>query len=192
MSDKEGRAWDAYLALAETASWIDRELRAPLDVFGIAASEFRLLVRLYRDGPLTLGEVAARLVRSRQGVRQTVDRAEEFGWVRLTAKRLPPMKLRASQLPKARRGRARAGVRVVEASLTVEGRRLIAEVLPKQAGIVRVLMEAVDARELASLTRICQKLREGNLLSRVRFIAGVANLQEAESAAIGETEADGG
>ncbi|MGA9885755.1 MAG: MarR family transcriptional regulator [Candidatus Acidiferrales bacterium] len=143
---------------------MERKLRLPLDALGLTREEFRLLVMLYRDGPVTLSDATERLGRSRQNVYETIRRAEEFGWVSCGEKRLPPTEVRESQLPKNRRGKERFGQRVMVASLTPQGEKLIGNVLPKQETIVKSLMHALDSRELDSVTRICQKLRRADAL----------------------------
>ncbi|MGH9740679.1 MAG: MarR family winged helix-turn-helix transcriptional regulator [Candidatus Acidiferrales bacterium] len=162
--EKKQRAWGAYLEITETAGWMERKLRLPLDVLGLTREEFRLLVMLYRDGPVTLSDATERLGRSRQNVHETIRRAEEFGWVSCGEKRLPAAEARESQLPKSRRGKERFGQRVVVASLTPQGEKLIGNVLPRQETIVKSLMHALDSRELDSVIRICRKLRRADAL----------------------------
>ena len=157
------RAWAAYLELSNTTEWIERKLWAPLDAFGLTREEFRLLVTLYRDGPLSVTDAAEKLARVRQNLHATIHRVEEFGWVRRKVSTLPPANTDEKRLPKWRRGRPRKGRRVSRVSLTPEGRRLIGNVLPKQEHIVKSLMHGLNSTEIDSLVRICRKLRESIL-----------------------------
>ena len=99
--EKTQRAWGAYLDLADTADWIRRELRGPLEVFGLTMEEFRLLAMLYRDGPVTISMAAEKRERNRQNMHLTIRSAEEFGWVRRQI-----VRLRRGKRKKAARRRA--------------------------------------------------------------------------------------
>ncbi|MGH9688057.1 MAG: MarR family winged helix-turn-helix transcriptional regulator [Candidatus Acidiferrales bacterium] len=162
--DKTLRAWGAYLELTETANWMERKLTTALDVFGLTHEEFRLLVTLYRNGPMTRRDATEKLGRIRRAVHETIRHAEEFGWVIVTERQLPPAEMRESRIPKRHRGKPRAGLRVGVVSLTPEGERLIGKVLPKQEAAVKWLMNELDSRELESLSRICRKVRRGDVL----------------------------
>lgn len=175
---KTKRAWAAYLEVTGTAEWIERKLSTPLGVFGISREEFRLMVTLYRDGPMTVSEAMERLGRIRQAVFVTVQRMEDFGWVRRAHSRLPPRELDENRLPRAKRGKPRAGLRVVVISLTPQGERLIGNVLPKQEQIVKVLMHALESRELDSLMRICGKLRKEDNFTKIRFASALIRAGE--------------
>jgi DNA-binding MarR family transcriptional regulator len=158
--DKKRRAWDLYLELTEAANWVEKKLRAPLDAFGLTREEFRLLVMLHRDGPLTLGEAMKRLGRSRQSLSETVKRVEEFGWVSCGEARRAPAELSESRLPKSQRGKPRFGPLVTVVRLTQPGERLIGNVLPKQEAIVKALVQELDSREMDTVVRVCRKLRQ--------------------------------
>jgi MarR family 2-MHQ and catechol resistance regulon transcriptional repressor len=157
------RAWAAYLELSSTAEWIERRLWTTLGVFGLTREEFRLMLMLYRNGPLTVTEAAKKLGRVRQNLHETIARMRDFGWVRHEASRLPPAKVNETRLPKARRGKRRQGRRVSRISLSPEGQRLIANVLPRQEQIVKSLMYAINSTEIETLARICRKLRKSEL-----------------------------
>lgn len=163
-TDKKERAWDVYLELTETASWIERQLRTPLDTFGLRREEFRLLVTLYRGGPLTLTDAMEKLGRSRANLYETVKRAEEFGWVSCKQERSAPAQGRDTRMPKERRSEPRFGHRVMMISLAEPGERLIANVLPKQESIVKALVHELDSREMDTMVRVCRKLRRSEML----------------------------
>ena len=67
-------------------------------------------------------------------------------------------------MPKVRRGKPRRGPKVRVVSLTRDGRKLIATVLPRQAKMVKAMMRALDLREQDTLGRLCRKLREGDIV----------------------------
>jgi DNA-binding MarR family transcriptional regulator len=161
---KVEKAWTAYLEFSQTAAWMEELLWAPLDVFGLTREEFRLMLTLYRHGPLTVTEAAKKLGRVRQNLHETIRRVEEFGWIRREVNRLAPVEMDEKRIPKARRERPRQGVKVSRISLTTQGERLIGNVLPKQQSIVRSLMIELNGRELDTLVKICRKLRRSELL----------------------------
>jgi DNA-binding MarR family transcriptional regulator len=171
-------AWTAYLELTEAAHWIEAQLRTPLDVFGISREEFRLMVTLHRDGRLKLSESEAKLGRSRGSLYVTIQRAVDFGWVRRGSAYLPAAELRASRLPKDRRGKPRLGRQVGTIELTPEAEKLVGKVLPKQEGMLRALMGRLDSREMRTLIRVCKKLRREDALTNVRFAAALIRAGE--------------
>jgi DNA-binding MarR family transcriptional regulator len=170
---KRRLAWAAYLELTDAARWIEAKLRAPLDVFGLSREEFRLMAMLHRDGRLTLSEAEVKLARNRESVYLTIQRAEEFGWVRRGGTHLPAAEGRASRMPKERRDKPRVGRRVGTIELTPEGERLIGRVLPKQEEMLRLLMGELDSREMGTLIRICQKIRREDDFTRIGLAAAL-------------------
>jgi DNA-binding MarR family transcriptional regulator len=174
--EKTQRAWGAYLDLVDTADWIRRELRGPLAAFGLTIEEFRLLVMLYRDGPLTMSMAAERRSRTPQAMHLTIVSAEEFGWVQRQIVALKPT-VKSSRVPRAKRGRWRLGRRMGIVRLTAQGEKLIGNVLPKQAKLVKAWMRALDGREQTTLSQLCGKLREGDV---VKFYSEITHLDEEE------------
>jgi len=175
---KQRLAWAAYLELSDAARWIEAKLRVPLDVFGLSREEFRLMVMLHRDGRLKLSEAEEKLGRSRESMYETVQRAEEFGWVQRGTMNLPAAEVRPSRLPKEQRGKLRVGRRVGTIALSPEGERLIGKVLPKQEEMLRSLMAELDSREMKSLIRICGKLRREEDFTAIRFGAALIRASE--------------
>jgi len=79
--ERTQRAFRAYLDLIDTADWLKREMRVPLESFDMTMQDFRLLEMLYREGALTMPDVARKLGRVRQDVHVIVARLQERGWV---------------------------------------------------------------------------------------------------------------
>ena len=75
-----------------------------------------------------------------------------------------PAHIKESRLPIAKRHEPRVGRRAAVVCWTPLGEKFIGEVLPRHAKAVKALMRAVDGREQETLSRICRKLREGNIL----------------------------
>lgn len=162
--DKTLLAWGAYLNLTEAARWMERKLTTALDVLGLTHEEFRLLVTLYKNGPMTRREATEKLGRMKRALHETARAAEERGWVKVAESYLPPVEMRESRLSKSQRGKPRVGVKLGMIRLTPEGERLIGRVLPRQETAVRRLMDELHSRELETLSRICQKLRGSEAL----------------------------
>ena len=114
-------------------------------------------------------------------VRQSLDVIvrwlEERGWVRRDLATLPPVAMAGQYIPKARRGRPIAGRRVSMVRLTPFGEKFIGVVIPKHAKVVKAFMRAINAREQESLSRMCGKLRRGDV---VRFISEMTHWEVEE------------
>jgi MarR family transcriptional regulator, 2-MHQ and catechol-resistance regulon repressor len=167
------RAFGAYLDLLDTAEMMRNELRGQLDGFGLTVRGFRLLEILYREGPMLMVAAAEKLECSRQNVNFLLERLEARGWVRRV---LRP--LRAGELQERRRARAdrhpyrhyKNGHAVGILMLTAQGTKFIGTVFPKHAKVVKSLMRVLDGREQQTLSRLLQKLREGDIVKFVREI----------------------
>ena len=162
--EKTQRAFRAYLDLLDTAEWMRSYMRGPLESFDLTMGGFRLLEMLYRDGPVSVPVAAERRGCKRQNMDVIVTRLEERGWVRRTVVTHSPAEIKESHLPKVKRGKPREGRRVGMVSLTPLGKKFIGNVLPNHAKVIKALMRALDGREQESLSRLCAKLREGDIL----------------------------
>ena len=92
----------------------------------------------------------------------------ERGWVRREVVKLPPAEIKKSRLPKALRGRKREGRRVGILHLTPLGEKFFGMVFRKHAKLVKAFMRVLKGREQKALTRLCRKLREGDV---VKFVS---------------------
>jgi DNA-binding MarR family transcriptional regulator len=176
---KTQRAFRAYLDLIDTATWLKREMRAPLDFFDLTFEGFRVLEMLYREGALTVPDVGRRTGHKRQNMHIILQRLEEPGWVRRMEVRLPAVEFERSHLPKAKKDE-QEGWLVHVVGLTAGGKKFIGNVLPRHAKVVKALMRALDAREQDSISRVCRKLHEGDALKFLQEIRMVDEYQEAE------------
>jgi MarR family transcriptional regulator, 2-MHQ and catechol-resistance regulon repressor len=168
---KTQRAFRAYVDLIDTGEWLKSELRGPLESFDVTMGEFRLLELLYREGRLPIVELARRRRAQRQNLVVIADRLGERGWLRRRWMRLPPMEFhKGSHMPKARQGEQRVGRRVSMVSLTKSGEKFVGNVLPRHRKLVKSFMRVLDGREQNTLSRLCQKLREGDVLKFIREI----------------------
>ena len=130
-------------------------------------SGLRVLEMLYREGRMAMGDVARARQCNRQNLDVIVARLEERGWVRRTLYRLPPVEIKESLIPRARRGVPRLGRRIAVVSLTPAGEKFVGNILPRHAKVVKAFMRALMGREQKSLSRLCRKLRERDVLKFV-------------------------
>lgn len=162
--EKTQRAFRAYVDLLDTAEWMRSYMRGPLESFDLTMGGFRLLEMLYREGPTSVVAAAKKRGCQRQNLDVIIARLEERGWVRRTVTTRPAAEIKARRLAKAQRGNKREGRRIGIVSLTPLGEKFIGHVFPRHAKLVKALMRALDGRERESLSRLCRKLREGDVL----------------------------
>jgi DNA-binding MarR family transcriptional regulator len=166
--DKTVRAFQAFLNVMDTADWFENELRGPLESFDLSMPGFRVLEMLYREGALPVPDVARRRLCTRQNIVFIIASLEERGWVRQMVVRVPAAVIKESRLAKLRRGIRRDGPRVSVVGLTKAGKRFVGRVLPRHVKVIKALMRALEGREQESLSKMCRKLREGDV---VKFVS---------------------
>ena len=168
--EKTQRAMQAYMDLLETADWLKGELRVPLESFGLTIGEFRLLELLNREGALTVAGAAKRRRSDLRNMKVVIRRLEERGWVGRMIATLPSVEFERSHRPKSQGDRKREGRRMSVVGLRASGKKFIREVLPRHSKLVKSLFRALDSREQMSLSRMCRKLREGDVVKFYREI----------------------
>ena len=165
--EKSIRAFQAFLDVMDTADWFKNELRGPLELFDLTMGGFRLLEMLYREGALTVPDVARRRLCTRQNINFVIASLEERGWVRQMVVRIPAAAIKESRLSKLRRGIGREGPRVAVVGLTKSGKEFAGKMLSRSMKLIKALMRALDGREQESISRACRKLREGDVMKFV-------------------------
>jgi DNA-binding MarR family transcriptional regulator len=189
--DKTQRALRTYLDLIDTAAWLKREMRAPLDFFDLTFEGFRVLEMLYREGARTVPDVGRRTGHKRQNMHIILQRLEEPGWVRRMEVRLPAVEFERSHLPKAKK-EEQEGRLVHVVGLTARGKRFIGNVLPRHTKVVKALMRVLDAREHDSISRACRKLRSPEaalkFLQEIRMVDEDQEAEEVREEAAAELE----
>jgi DNA-binding MarR family transcriptional regulator len=167
----------AYLDLIDTADWLRAELHGPLASFGLTMGEYRLLELLKREGALPVPEAARRRKSNLQNMKRMIEHLEERGWVGRVMVALPPVDAQEGDRPKPERGGKWDGRRVSVVALTAPGKKFVREVLPRHTKLVKSLFRALDGREHVALSRMCQKLRKGDVL---KFFDELRNPNEEE------------
>jgi DNA-binding MarR family transcriptional regulator len=178
--EKTVRAFQAFLNVMDTAEWFKNELRGPLESFDLTMPGFRVLEMLYREGALPVPDVARRRLCTRQNIYFVIESLEGRGWVRQMVVKVPAAVVKESRISRLRRGIQRDGPRVAVVGLTKKGKEFVGNVVPRHVKVVKALMRALDGREQESLSKMCEKLREGDV---VKFVREMQMMDEAEEAA---------
>ena len=137
-SPEEEEALRLWIALARCYGTYSKAIASKVQEYGLTTAQFGVLEALHHLGPLSLGELADKLLVTGGNVTYVMDRLEGMGLVY--------------------RDRSAEDRRVVQAKLTPEGRALIAEVFPGHAAYVRRLVRHLDDSEAAVLRRLLKKL----------------------------------
>lgn len=145
--DRE-RSLRLWIALARCYSTVSREVACKVSEYGLTTPQFGILEALYHLGPLSLGELAEKLLVTGGNVTYVMDRLEDQGLVR--------------------RERSPEDRRVVEAKLTSEGRELIGRVFPDHGAFVEELCGELSADEQEELRVLLKKLGLGIRERRAR------------------------
>ena len=118
--------------------------------YDLTVPQFGVLEALHHLGPLSLGELAEKLLVTGGNITYVMDRLEAQGLVY--------------------RERSDADRRVVKAFLTDEGRERIAAVFPGHAAFIHDLMSVLEPDERETLRTLLKKLGLG--ISRARSPSG--------------------
>jgi DNA-binding MarR family transcriptional regulator len=158
------------MKLLDAAAFLKQEVREFLEVFGLTLKEYRVIEMLRRQehGCMSTTEACAETSMTRQELHQIVQRLKKRGLGGMVMANYPAKEERESRTPYARRERPRQGVRVGVVGLTSEGKRFADGVLRRHQKVQAALMRVLDAREQASLARMCEKLRKGDIVKWVR------------------------
>lgn len=139
--EDEERALRVWIALARCYFTVSRSLTCTIAGYGLTGPQFGILEALHHLGPLSLGELAEKLLVTGGNVTYVMDRLEEQGLVY--------------------RDRSGEDRRVVQAKLTPEGQELISGVFPSHTTAVRDVMSELSHAEQENLRRLLKKLGKG-------------------------------
>ena len=140
-SEDEERSLRLWIALARAYATFSRAVSCKVSDYDLTVPQFGVLEALYHLGPLSLGELAEKLLVTGGNVTYVMDRLEEHGWVR--------------------RERSGEDRRVVKAKLTPEGRALIADVFPGHAQFIHELAAHLSPDEQDRLRELLKALGKG-------------------------------
>lgn len=137
----EERALRLWIALARCYSTFAKAIAAKVQEYDLTTPQFGVLEALYHLGPLSLGELADKLLVTGGNVTYVMDRLEEQGLVY--------------------RERSSDDRRVIQAKLTDAGRARIIEVFPGHAEYVAAVAGHLDRDEQEQLRTLLKTLGVG-------------------------------
>lgn len=140
-SDEEEEALRLWISLARCDATFSRRVSAWIQEQDLTLPQFGILEALHHLGPLTLGDLAEKLLVTGGNVTYVMDRLEEQGLVE--------------------RDRSGSDRRVVTARLTEGGVELIGEVFPRHAAFVNELTAHLSHTERSELRVLLKKLGKG-------------------------------
>jgi len=140
-SDSAERALKLWVALARCYATFSRAVDGKIHEYGLTTPQFGVLEALYHLGPLSLGELADKLLVTGGNITYVMDRLEAQGLVY--------------------RDRLVEDRRVVKAKLTGRGRDLIESVFPPHADYIEHLTSYLDGGEAETLRGLLKKLGHG-------------------------------
>ncbi len=137
----ERQALDAYIKLARAADAVNHRINSHLGDYKLTVSQFGVLEALFHLGPLQVGQLGDKILRSSGNMTLVIDN--------LVRRKL------------VQRQRREDDRRCIEIHLTPAGRTLIAGVLPPHVAHVVVSLGVLTAEEQAQLAGLCRKLGLG-------------------------------
>jgi MarR family transcriptional regulator, 2-MHQ and catechol-resistance regulon repressor len=140
-SDAEESSLRLWIALARCYSSFAKAVSAKVQEYGLTTPQFGVLEALYHLGPLSLGELADKLLVTGGNVTYVMDRLEDQGLVC--------------------RERSPDDRRVIRAKLTEEGRDRIADVFQGHADFVHGLTRHLTPQEREDARSLLKKLGRG-------------------------------
>jgi len=140
-SEAEERSLRLWIALARCYATVAREVSSRITDYGLTPPQFGVLEALYHLGPLSLGELATKLLVTGGNITYVMDRLEDQGLVF--------------------RDRSGPDRRVVMARLTPQGAELVREVFPGHAAFIADLTTGLTGQEQATLRNLLKKWGRG-------------------------------
>ena len=140
-TDDQDVALRLWITLARCHATYAKAIAGKVQDYGLTTPQFGTLEALYHLGPLSLGELAEKLLVTGGNVTYVMDRLEDQGLVY--------------------RFRRPDDRRVILARLTQEGRELVAEVFPGHASYVEHLSRHLTSIEQKQVGELLKKLGTG-------------------------------
>ncbi|MEX2526311.1 MAG: MarR family transcriptional regulator [Gemmatimonadota bacterium] len=134
----EERALRVWVTLARCYLSVSQAVGERVADYGLTRPQFGVLEALHHLGPLSLGELADKLLVTGGNITYVMDRLEAAGLVA--------------------RKRSKKDRRVILAHLTEEGTSLVNQVFPAHANYLRELLEPLDASEQEQLRTLLKRL----------------------------------
>lgn len=132
------RALNAFIKLTRATETLLNRLNQRKTIHPLSPSQFAALESLYHLGPLTQGQVSAKVLKSTGNITLVIDNLEKQGYVR--------------------RERGSEDRRMVTIHITESGKSLIARIFPAHAQAIREELAVLTEEEQEILSRLCLKL----------------------------------
>ena len=184
-------AFRAYTDLLDAEEWLRAASKEPLALVDLTVEGFRLLEMLHREGALPIAQIAKRRGTHPSSTREVIERLAKRGWVRQALVKLPPIEWERTHLAKSKKNDSREGLQIAVVGVTGAGKKFIEGVLKRYSKIFQSIMGGIEMREQESLSRICRKLREGDVvkfLREIRMMDEEGEAQELRERAAAELE----
>lgn len=140
-TEPQGQALGLWIALARCYATYTKAVAYKVQEYDLTVPQFGALEALYHLGPLSLGDLADKLLVTGGNVTYVMDRLEAQGLVL--------------------RFRSESDRRVVLAKLTEKGRALVARVFPEHASFIEHLCRHLGPAEQQELRRLLKQLGKG-------------------------------
>ncbi len=135
---KEIRALDCYIKLIRAADSAMAKVCRRLADVRLTGTQFGTLEALYHLGPLSIGQIAAKLLKSGGNLTMVLDNLEKRGLIA--------------------RERSTEDRRSIKIHLTSEGHQLMQHIFPHTAQFIAEQMEHLTPNEQDRLGALCRKL----------------------------------
>ena len=140
-SESQERSLRLWIALARCYATYAKAIACKVHEYGLTPPQFGIIEALHHLGPLSLGELAEKLLVTGGNVTYVMDRLEDQGLVY--------------------RERSPQDRRVVQAKLTRKGKALISQVFPGHGSYVEELSGHLSLEEQEALRTLLKKLGHG-------------------------------
>ncbi len=132
------RALNTLIKLTRAAETPLNRLNQRKTIHPLSPSQFAVLESLYHLGPLTQGQVSAKVLKTTGNITLVIDNLEKRGYVR--------------------RAREQEDRRMVTIHITESGKALIAQIFPAHARAICEELSVLTEEEQEILSRLCLKL----------------------------------
>lgn len=138
---REKQALDAFIKLNRAADAASHRVNEHLHRANLTVSQFGVLEAIYHLGPMPVGQIAGKILRSSANLTLVIDNLVKRGL--------------------AARERRADDRRTVVVSLTEAGRELIAGLMPDHVAGVVAAFDVLTPDEQATLAALCRKVGTG-------------------------------
>lgn len=175
---KTRRAYAAYEDLLDAADTLSQKMSRQLRTWNLTIIQYRVLETIYREGGQYQEELSRRFKRPKQNVASVIRTLQECGLVKREDANLPPAPPEGQENSNGGSAKRRYehGRRIMKLRLTPQGEELFAHVFPRHAKVVKAELRCLHGQEQETLSRICRKLMEGDILKFFKEI----RMEEAE------------